>query len=1031
MRARLLGLLLVCCLGAVVWAEPGPVAHWNFDEGKGDVLHDRSGNNNHGKIHGAKWVRFGKGYALKFGRSGGYVDCGDNPRLKTPGDMTIAAWVKLTASPFPDGTTNWYIVDCEKYQKSGFMVRIDGASCRLTYRDNSGFTLSKTKLKNHVLYHLAVVKRGTRVTSFVDGSYDAHSAVRQPTRGTANFTISNQSQSFNGIIDDLKMYDRALSQDEIVAEYKKGAASRGKDVSWFGKLKVKPYFHFAESKAILEVDFKGVLPLREGSDVLVQLGRPRQKPLEVRPVTSIPETGRGEFAFALGKLPAGQYELRVLVKEGGRIRVEEEVPFHYPPLPVAVASPGKKVVPSLPPPPEPVRYELELSKAGGFSLRFNDERFKVESSYSYPHGGENTLSVSATPGATCEPHWKVTTAKRDAATYRINAGGRYYAIERTLSLEPHRILVRDRIVNTSDGDLGIILSNHVNIKRDKVLQYRKTRNPSIFLHKENLGLGMVALDDVYQVQYEAYCADGYAGLRTSKFGLAKGASYTLEWAIYPNRSGDYYDFITAVRKDEGLIRTVEGSFAFFPGDAFSRLPSGRRTPATKAWAEPRGLKYAAIGCLTMPADEPGNSLEGIEFTEYPKECALLKKTFAKSKENVPGLKVMFHIAHSIYSTNKPDRFFDSRLIQRNGKHEPYSPSPSSVSKEIWDAGYRWYIYYPTLENSFGRALLEATDFMLDELGVTGIFADGLIDGYGGSYTYDRWDGHSVEIDPATKTISKKMGSIKLLGMDALIAMVRKIHAKGGVVIANSGPPTRRFAKENVIYCIETETADYRVAVLHLAPTVIALGARARTTINDRETYLDMREKLKWGALYFFYAEKPPSHKWMTAEMFPITVEEIHSGFIKGRERLITLHSGVYGWPQNRDIHFVYLYDGLGVMVPNHFLTTVDRSGVRTEIALGENETAIVKKIPITFESRRPVNLVAVRYDANAVELILNGSGTVNLQVRSGDFAAKPGAAYIVKTDTAKRVIADERGRLCFKIRLKGQLRLRIEPAEEQ
>ena len=228
MRARLLGLLTACCLSAVVWGETGPVAHWNFDEGKGDVLHDGSGNNNHGKIHGAKWVRFGNGYALKFGRSGGYVDCGDNSRLKTPGDMTITTWVKLMASPFPDGTTNWYIVNCETYRKSGFMVRIDGASCKLTYRDNTGFAISKTKLKNHVLYHLALVKRGTTVTYFIDGSYDVHSAVRHPTQGAANFTIGNQSQSLDGIIDDLKLYDRALSRMRLLPNTRKAPQAAGR-----------------------------------------------------------------------------------------------------------------------------------------------------------------------------------------------------------------------------------------------------------------------------------------------------------------------------------------------------------------------------------------------------------------------------------------------------------------------------------------------------------------------------------------------------------------------------------------------------------------------------------------------------------------------------------------------------------------------------------------------------------------------------------------------------------------------------------
>jgi|GEM_PF-1122983 len=38
--------------------EPGLVGYWDFSEGKGGVLHDRSATGNHGTIKGAKWVTF-------------------------------------------------------------------------------------------------------------------------------------------------------------------------------------------------------------------------------------------------------------------------------------------------------------------------------------------------------------------------------------------------------------------------------------------------------------------------------------------------------------------------------------------------------------------------------------------------------------------------------------------------------------------------------------------------------------------------------------------------------------------------------------------------------------------------------------------------------------------------------------------------------------------------------------------------------------------------------------------------------------
>jgi len=113
-----------------------------------------------------------------------------------------------------------------------------------------------------------------------------------------------------------------------------------------------------------------------------------------------------------------------------------------------------------------------------------------------------------------------------------------------------------------------------------------------------------------------------------------------------------------------------------------------------------------------------------------------------------------------------------------------------------------------------------------------------------------------------------------------------------------------------------------------------------------------------------------------------------------------------------------------------FLSTTDRSGVRTEINLRENETAILKRIPVTLQSNSPVNLVMTQYDASGIRLALNGKGAATFQVKDGAFPIKPGAAYIVKTDTVRTVAADDDGTLCFDMELDRVRRLTLEPARK-
>ena len=1038
------GCLLVSSLFHVSGAlavDKGLVAHWNFDEGKGTVLHDRSGNKNHGKIHGAKWVKTKAGPALEFDGPDHYVDCGDNPNLRIAGDITIAAWVKLAAFPYPNHQTNWHIVDCEAYNGSGFMLRIDGATSKVTYRSSqkgtSQFAYSAKPLENNSYHHVVLVKKGDRVTYFIDAEPDITFRAKNPAPGTVSFKISTQGQSFHGLVDDLKIYNRAFSRDEAVREYKAGAKSRGKDASWFGNFRVTPYFYFHEGKVVIEVDFLGVLPLQKGEKVLLELGPSNQKPLEVRRVAAIPESAKDDYTLPIDKLSAGDYEIRLILKDGRGIKAQERIPFHYPPLPSVVPSPGKKVVPPLPPAREPVRYRFDLCEGGGFKIAANRSVCPFESSYSYPYGGENRLIASEKRDGNGEKSWKVQTRKISDREYTVTARGKYYTIERRVLVQPTRVYVKDTIKNNSDEDVGIIIHNRLNAKQkdftDSYLsgwkgqgRRKQTYSPSVFVARQGLGIGLVPLDDVYIVQSAVFYEKGMAGIATEEFALAKGASYTLEWAVYPNETGDYYDFINVVRKDEDRIGTIDGGFAFI-----SKGPFSRRNIPTKKFVALRSIKYGCIHCLSGAADDPQVSIEGIEFMDFPKEMALLKKQIAAIHKKHPNLKVMFHVAHSLYATNRPNETFpDSRVVDKDGKQVLYGTeahywdSYAYLSKARVRDGWRFWIYYPTPGNSFHDALMKSVDVMMDEIGCDGVFMDGFMYGYGSRYTYDRWDGHTAEIDPKTKTIKRKVGSVLLLSQPSLVQFARKIRDKGGVVVANNSVLTRTIAGEKyIVHDWEVSSGPY----LHLAPNAAAL-ANLRSARAERDVHKDVLDKLKWGMAFFYYQEGNITYESLPAQMFPITFEEIRSGLIKGKERLVTMHSGVYGWHGDQNLHFAYHYDARGARASHNFLSTVDHRGVRTEITLEPKESAVLKKIPVSIQSSTSVNLVAQQYDTAATQLVLNGKGKVRVRIRDGDFRIEPHASYLVKAHTMKHVRADKKGTLSFRTGLDGQMRIRIEPA---
>jgi len=665
---------------------------------------------------------------------------------------------------------------------------------------------------------------------------------------------------------------------------------------------------------------------------------------------------------------------------------------------------------------------VEASPGGGFVLSVRDRRFRVESTFSYPQGGENRLAAGAQDGAG-EPEWRVRTKAAGQGAFEAVGRGRFYSVARRIRVHRNRVNVQDTIRNETDQDLGLIIDNCFDASRQpfvsrvvagypNALEREGFSSPSAFAAWEDFGIGLLPLDDVFVVQSNVYAKDNRLGASTRRFGLAPRASYTLEWAVYPIGVPDYYEFINVVRRDERRTQTVPGGFSFIP-----------RENVSQEYVRIRGLTYGSFGCLANVADDPEIEIEGIEFLWLPKQRERLRSQFEAIHKVNPNLKLMFHVAHSLVSTNKPSELFpDSRVIDAKGKHVVYSYNYYAskwFSRRRLDEGWRWYIYYPTPGNSFHEALMRSVDVMVDEIGCNAAFMDGFLWGYGSRWTYDHWDGHTVEMDPKTKTIKRKVGSVLLLSQPSMIEFARRMHAKGAVVVANNVIMTRSIAALPMIVDQECVSGPN----VHLAQTPCALG-NPKVLKNEADVYVDVLDKLKWGNLYLYYGEpRKLTYPSLPQQMYPITVEEIHSGTIKGKERLITMCSGVYGWRDSDDLHFAYRYNPVGMGVPARFVTTVDPAGVRTRVDLQQAESAVVKRIPITLRSARPVNLVFERYDASEVGVLLNGESEAELVIRDGEFPVKAGNTYRASSSAAPLTAIV--GKLRIPLALRGQTRLNV------
>ena len=199
----------------------GPAAWWKFDEGTGAIAYDSAGNNNNGTIYGATWTAGKIGSALSFDGTNDYVDCGSGP--SNYDNITVSAWMQTS--------TNGVLVS-NRDSAGSYGTWYTLLSTRIEIGDNSqGGYRSVTFITptlNGTWHHVVYTKNGTNHTIYVDGSLDqqftsnADISQNSPLFIGKRWTRSNDPSWFNGIIDDVRIYNRDLSAEEAELLYQQG-----------------------------------------------------------------------------------------------------------------------------------------------------------------------------------------------------------------------------------------------------------------------------------------------------------------------------------------------------------------------------------------------------------------------------------------------------------------------------------------------------------------------------------------------------------------------------------------------------------------------------------------------------------------------------------------------------------------------------------------------------------------------------------------------------------------------------------------
>jgi len=230
----------------------GLVSYWTLDKDtiSGGLVKDIIGGN-HGEINGKPKTVEGKvREALEFDGAADFLDCGTDESLNLTDALTIETWVK--PKDFGEGGAKNAGPVCKAQSGAwGWQLRYNAPGGNFMGfqfdADPGGSTWIDVgeKLNPGEWYHIAGTFDGKEIKCYLNGVEKSKGQIAGILSTPDTFFIGQDGwvNVFNGAIDEVKMYKRALSKDEVMQNYtaKSQLAVESESklaISW-GKIKVE------------------------------------------------------------------------------------------------------------------------------------------------------------------------------------------------------------------------------------------------------------------------------------------------------------------------------------------------------------------------------------------------------------------------------------------------------------------------------------------------------------------------------------------------------------------------------------------------------------------------------------------------------------------------------------------------------------------------------------------------------------------------------------------------------------------------
>jgi hypothetical protein len=215
----------------------GLIAYYPLDEGAGTTAWDGSANNNTGAGTNTTWTTGKVGGGVAMNGSDRYVDIADSSSLD-PSTITVSAWLNSTTNTtFASAVSKWNNTTPQNGEwilghgsvagTYRFLVRIGGTNYDVE---------SSTGFSTGAFHHVVGTYDGSTVRLYVDGVEVGTPATITSTMpaSSTNMRIGNRvgnTNYYNGTVDEVKVFSKALLDKEVKAEYNAGVAGHASGIS--------------------------------------------------------------------------------------------------------------------------------------------------------------------------------------------------------------------------------------------------------------------------------------------------------------------------------------------------------------------------------------------------------------------------------------------------------------------------------------------------------------------------------------------------------------------------------------------------------------------------------------------------------------------------------------------------------------------------------------------------------------------------------------------------------------------------------